>query len=242
MLRTFTFYLLLSCQLFVSSIVHAAYFSPEPTATDAADGNYTLLWKKHSGDIGVFRLYETLPSGNRTKIYEGVALSKSFSGKANGTYKYEIFALKEDFSNPFEPDVRWFRTDILTLVVNKTPIPPTPSSITVPTSTVTNSAITISWTASSTAFKYELQESVNYGAWTTLTNNTTLTNYSRTGLNNGSYKYRVRAYNSSGWSGFRVSSLVSVNIQNTKGKQVIYIHTDLLGSLVAETDVNGDVQ
>lgn len=203
MLRSFAFYLLLSCQLLIISTGYTAYFSPEPTATDAADGNYTLLWKKHSGDIGVFRLYETLPNGSRTKIYEGVALSKSFSGKANGTYKYEIFALKEDFSNPFEPDVRWFRTDTLTLVVNKITIPPKMATPIAP-STDSDRKIYISWPSSigKNISKYQLYvNKLGSSNWSQayIGSGRSVT---YTAPSDGTYNFKVRAYNSAGWGAF----------------------------------------
>ncbi|MBW3517544.1 hypothetical protein KO537_23035, partial [Shewanella sp. NKUCC01_JLK] len=51
--------------------------------------------------------------------------------------------------------------------------PPVPASINVPSATVTNGSIAISWAAASTATSYTLQESVSNGAWTTITSATT---------------------------------------------------------------------
>ena len=87
--------------------------------------------------------------------------------------------------------------------------PATPASIIVPSNS-TNGNISISWASSSTATKYQLQESVNNGTWTTLTSTATAPSYSRTGRSNGSYKYQVRAYNTSGWGAYRSSVSVVV--------------------------------
>ena len=93
----------------------------------------------------------------------------------------------------------------------------------------------LSWNDIEHASKYEIQGLNAQGQWVSIlvTNATSVTLDSRF---SGVSSVRVVActftscINTGSWSG-----LVSV------GRKVIYIHTDLLGSPVAETDENGDV-
>lgn len=71
--------------------------------------------------------------------------------------------------------------------------------------------MTISWGASDTATKYKLEEQKNGGSWEVLTDSNTNRSYLREELTNGSYKYRVSAYNTSGWDGtYQTSTSVTV--------------------------------
>lgn len=203
MLRIFTFCLLLICQLFTSSAVLSAYFSPEPTALDAADGNYTIKWKRTGLDVGRYRLYETLPSGSRTKVYSGSGLSQYFSGKVNGSYKYEIYSLTEDFSNRYEPDIRWKRTDTYTVKVDKIVIPPKMSTPAAP-STDNDRKVYVSWAASTgkSISKYQLyvnKSGSSSWAQAYIGSGRAVT---YTAPSDGTYNFKVRAYNSAGWGGF----------------------------------------
>lgn len=86
------------------------------------------------------------------------------------------------------------------------PTPPsTPSSISVPTTIRGGETITISWSSSSGATRYHLERSVNGGTWTQIYQGSNRS-YSDTitkGWN--TVAYRVRAYNSDGYSGYRTS-------------------------------------
>ncbi|MBW3517195.1 fibronectin type III domain-containing protein, partial [Shewanella sp. NKUCC01_JLK] len=109
------------------------------------------------------------------------------NGLSDGTYYYKVKALNE---------AGWGSEKTSTTVSVLLP-PPVPASINVPSATVTNGSIAISWAAASTATSYTLQESVSDGAWTTITSATT-PSYTVTGRQNGSYKYQVQACNASG--------------------------------------------
>jgi len=109
--------------------------------------------------------------------------------------------------------------------------------ITVKTATSTDGSIAINWAASSNATYYKLQEKKNTGGWSALTNHTTSRRYSRTGRADANYTYRVTACNTAGCDNYwRTSNTVKVS-----SKTVIFIHTDLLGSPIVETNANGAV-
>jgi hypothetical protein len=65
-------------------------------APSNSTGSYTLIWTAPTsgGAVGKYELYESGTSnfGVQTLLYNGTALSFSFSSKANGTYYYRIRA------------------------------------------------------------------------------------------------------------------------------------------------------
>jgi len=86
------------------------------------------------------------------------------------------------------------------------PTPPsTPSSISVPTTIKGGESITISWGSSSGATSYRLQRSVNGGTWTQIYSGSSRS-YTDT-ITKGwkTVAYRVRAYNSDGYSDYITS-------------------------------------
>lgn len=88
--------------------------------------------------------------------------------------------------------------------------PSTPSSISVPTTVKGGESITISWGSSSGATRYHLERSVNGGSWTQIYQGS---NRSYTDTITKGWKtvaYRVRAYNSDGYSGYRTSPTITV--------------------------------
>lgn len=88
--------------------------------------------------------------------------------------------------------------------------PSTPSSITVPTEVKGGESITISWGSSSGATGYILGRSVNGGTWTHIYSGSSRS-YTDT-ITKGwkTVAYRVRAYNSDGYSGYRTSPTITV--------------------------------
>lgn len=94
-----------------------------------------------------------------------------------------------------------------TLYIEKyEPTPPsTPSSISVPTTVKGGESIVISWGSSSGATRYHLERRVNGGTWTQIYQGS---NRSYTDTITKGWKtvaYRVRAYNSDGYSDYRTS-------------------------------------
>ena len=69
----------------------------------------------------------------------------------------------------------------------------------------------MSWTTSSGATRYELDEQVNGGAFT-MVQNTAATSWTASGKASGTYAYRVRACNSAGCSAYSPTGTVSVSV------------------------------
>lgn len=100
--------------------------------------------------------------------------------------------------------VRWEIYGTLYLEIEYTP-PSTPSSISVPTTIKGGESITVSWGSSSGATRYHLERRVNSGTWTQIYSggSRSYTDTITKGWN--TVAYRVRAYNSDGYSSYRTS-------------------------------------
>ena len=170
-----------------------------PTST-VTNGTINISWPAVS-TATKYQIQESKNNGSWITL-TSTTTSRSYSrtSRTNGNYKYQVRAYNTSGWGSFRASAN------VTVLL----LPLAPTSITVPTTTVTNGTISISWPAVSTATKYQLQESKNNGSWVTLTSTTTSRSYSRTSRTNGSYKYQVRAYNASGWGSFRASANVTV--------------------------------
>lgn len=200
--------------------------------------------------------------GSECKAYSGYCeLKRSRSGSwahlkyiypADGYSSYEIalsagtheFKFETYDVGPRGPILR--RTETLTVVVPTTA--PTVSFVTVPSTA--SGAIDIKWGRVIGAAEYTVQESKNNGTWRTLITgpatdfgsvNQDLM-YSSTNVQPGSYRYRVKACRGTQCTAYKTSSTVTVTDPNEHPEsRVIFIHTDLLGSPAAETDINGNL-
>lgn len=94
------------------------------------------------------------------------------------------------------------------------PPPPSPSSISVPTTIKGGESITISWGSSSGVTTYYLERQINGGSWTQIYSGSgrSYTDSITKGWN--TVAYRVRAYNSDGYSSYKTSATRTV-INNT---------------------------
>ncbi len=96
-----------------------------------------------------------------------------------------------------------------------TPYPPSaPSSISVPTTVKGGESISISWGSSSGATNYYLERSVNGGSWTSIYGGSNRSYTDTISKSWNTVAYRVRAYNSDGFSGYTTSPTRTV-INNT---------------------------
>ncbi len=118
-------------------------------------------------------------------------------------------------------------------------IPYTPSGLFSPPAntnlTTTGGVSTLSWSDVEHASKFEVQALNELGQWLTITTTQNLS-FVLTGNHTNYNSFRVVAchhnscVNTGSWS------------RTVYVKKIIFIHTDLLGSPVAETDMNGVVQ
>ena len=191
------------------SAVPGGTVTPSPTSvsspSSSTTGDYSVSWSIPSGEY-TFVLQQSINYGAYSTIYSGSSKVKSVS-VTPGTYRYRV---KARYLTGFLPEYSTYTYSNYTTVTTMPP-PNAPASITVP-STSDDGSFEITWAASSTAIFYDLHESKNNGSWVLLKVRPGETSYTRTGLTNGDYKYRVRAYNNLGYSNFKESSIVKVNI------------------------------
>ena len=165
-----------------------------------ADGAYTISWNA-SANSSSYRLDEKVGSGSWVQIHSNSARSKAISGKSAGTYYYRVRGCNA------ESICSGYSSTVSVTVVQG---PPTPSPITGP-STDEDGAFGLSWGSSSGALYYTLQRRLDGGAWN-FTVDLSATSYNQTGLQDGTYQYRVRACNASVCSAYTASKTVTVAI------------------------------
>ena len=146
-----------------------------------------------------------------------------------------------------EVDTGCHNYDFHVTLFYKIPVPGIPTSINTNTPDSTGT-ITVSWgAASGTIHNYQLEESRNGGTYTHVYTGTLRTATLTSRIQGSSYRYRVRASAGSHglyqYSDWRVAAPVNVPIAPPPpGSRVIYIHTDLLGSPVAESNEAGELE
>ncbi len=154
-------------------------------------GSYTVSWTGVSGATS-YTLQEQLGGGAWTTVANGAATSWGASGKANGTYGYQVQACNVGGCGP------WSAPSTTTVA-----LPPGSAPALSMPGTSTTGSYTVSWSGVSTATSYILQEQVNGGAWATVLNGAALS-WGTSGRGNATYGYQVQACNASGcgpWSG-----------------------------------------
>lgn len=165
----------------------------------STDGNVTVSWAAVTGATS-YVLQQQFNGGGWTQVYSGGATSKAMNGVANGSYVYRAQACNLGGCGAFATSS--------TLTVNVPQPPPVPGSISVPASSSTGN-VSVSWSPSSGATSYVLQQQYNDSGWTqAYSGSATSTNLN--GLASGGYVYRVQACNAVGCSGWRVSGTLTV--------------------------------
>ncbi|ARD24080.1 RHS repeat-associated core domain-containing protein [Shewanella japonica] len=162
------------------------------------DGAYSVSWAAVSGATS-YQLEQKIGGGSWTSIYTGSGLSKGVSGLGSNQYQYRVKAKYGSVSGLYK-----------TSSVMSVLLPPvTPITISVPTTIVTNRNIGIQWSDVTSATSYNLQQSINNGAWLNIATQST-NSFEQQVEADGEYKYKVNACNESGCSGWRVSANITV--------------------------------
>jgi YD repeat-containing protein len=161
------------------------------------NGNFTVSWNAVP-DATSYTMQTTNGTGTTSVVYSGSATSTTQTVTTGGVQFYQLQACSSSGCSaewPFSVSV-W----------------PAIPTISVPSGT-DNGGYTVSWTAPAGASTYDLQESVNGGAWTALATNTTALSFSQPGNVSGTYTYRVEAFNRqvAGTAGWATSPVVTVN-------------------------------
>ncbi|MFT4257598.1 MAG: hypothetical protein QM599_11650 [Pseudoxanthomonas sp.] len=164
-----------------------------------ATGSYTVSWT--GAPLATeYELQERLASGSWSTIQNTGATSRVLSGKAAGSWGYQVRACNGAGCTAWSAT----QTTVVTL-------PPTSApTLTTPTTNTTGS-YTASWTSVSAATRYELEQRKDAGSWSNIYNSTG-TSIALTGQVAGSYDHRVRACNTGGcsdWSAYATTTVIA---------------------------------
>lgn len=172
-----------------------------PTGT--INGNYTVSWTTPACATG-YDVQERVDGGAWTTIASNTAATAiSRPGTSSGSYTYQVSAKNAYGSRG------WAASAAVTVDTAYGVVPDMPASLTVPASSSTGSA-TLSWSTTSLATSYTLQQSGNGGvSWSTAYTGSA-TSAALAGLADGSYVYQVQACNTYGCSAWKAGSTTLV--------------------------------
>lgn len=148
-------------------------------------GSYAVSWGVVA-HANRYRLEESTNGGAWTLLQESAATSRALQGKPGGTYRYRVAACNEAGCGS------------MSAIVSVARIVPPAGAPAVTAPAVSSGSFSVSWTAVATATRYELQEAVQSGGWSTI-HNGSARSVALTGRSvNYMYAYRARACNAAG--------------------------------------------
>ena len=160
-------------------------------------GGYSVSWTTVSG-ASSYQLQERLNSGSWSTIHNAGGTSKAVSGKSTGTWNYRGRACNDAGCGGWS-------TTRSTAVTR----PPTSAPTLTAPATNTSGAYTVSWTAVTHATKYQLQERLGTGSWSTV-HDAAGSSKAISGKATGAWSYRARACNAAGCGGWSAQRSVEV--------------------------------
>lgn len=162
-----------------------------------ADGSYTASWSSVTGATR-YELQEKFNNGGWSVIHDGSATSKSRTGRNSGTWCYRVRAENSGGNGS------WSATKCTVVAPSNAP---ELNPINNPDG---SGDFALSWSATSGATAYEVQQQPAGGSWSTVYSggNTTTTISGRT---SGTWCYRVRASNTGGMTNWSNTECILVN-------------------------------
>ena len=178
-----------SAMPFVPVVIPTA---PANLSATAGNAQVSLSWDASAG-TDEYRVYRAASTGSFTRIASGTTITDTNytdTGVTNGTaYRYTVRAYNTAGESGDSNTVS---------ATPAIPIPAAPENLSV---TTTTSAAALSWNAVTGATAYQVYRATGAGSFTRIASGSTITGttYTNTGLTEGvSYRYTVRAVNSSG--------------------------------------------
>ncbi|WP_333609287.1 hypothetical protein, partial [Arsukibacterium sp.] len=194
--------------------------------------NISTSWSAVSG-ASSYRIRQRVNGSWQPEMNTGSLRQRAFSVAAGSRYQYQVRACTVANTCSF------WSTATAEILVGPTAPPPV---VTVPVApaglraTLGSNTISTSWEAVLGASSYRIRQSVN-GVWQVEINKGTVRQHQFGAISAANhYGYQVRACNASGqcsdWS-----PKLNINTSAT----IIYVHTDLLGSVIAESNAAGQL-
>jgi len=160
-------------------------------------GGYTVSWSA-AATATSYNLLEQANGGSWTTVQSNGTTAWVASGKANGTYGYQVQACNASGCSA------WSSVGSVAVLLPPASAP----SLSAPSSNATG-AYTVSWTGVATATSYNLQEQINGGSWTTVQSSGAIS-WGAAGQSDGTYAYRVQACNGGGCGAWSSTSTTTV--------------------------------
>lgn len=190
---------------------------PLSAPATALNGNYTVSWTSATGATS-YTLEESANGGAWMEAYKGGALSKTYSGKVSGSYRYRVKACNTAGCSAYSA----------TRTVQSIRPPTAAPTITVPANNTTG-AYTVSWTSVSGADSYTLEEQVGSGSWSAYA---AIAGASKaiSGKATATYTYRVKACNAAGCGPASGTKSVAVLLAPASGPAITVPGSNSTGS------------
>lgn len=203
------------------------------TATLSAN-NISTNWSVVAG-ASSYWIRQRVNGSWQSEINNGSVLNRNFPVVSGSRYQYQVRVC--DIGNSCS---LWSAATAEIIVGSITPTPPPVTTVLLAPAglraTLNNNSISTSWNAVSGATSYRVRQSVN-GVWQAEINKGTALQHQFGAIAAANhYGYQVRACNAS-----NQCSDWSANIIINTSASVIYIHTDMLGSVIAESNANGQL-
>ncbi|MFA5771798.1 MAG: PQQ-binding-like beta-propeller repeat protein [Thermoplasmata archaeon] len=204
----------------VAIVVDVAKLPGAPSITTVSytdtDGAYNINWTT-AAYVTKYVLEE-----NDIEVYNGTSFTRSFSGKADGTYTYRVKSWNSNGTSSWSSPV--------SIAVDNAKLPSAPAITTI-SYTDFDGIYDVNWTSSQYAQGYILKENV-----IELYNGTALT-YPFNGKPGGNYSYTVKAWNTNGTS--TESNIVTIVVEKLNNPPTAFITTPQEGqSFVEGTTIN----
>ncbi|UTW45943.1 VCBS repeat-containing protein [bacterium SCSIO 12696] len=167
--------------------------------TTNGTGSYTVTWTAGNGTTVDYLLQEQINGGSWADVTTTASTSYAVTGKGDGNYSYRVRANNGSGSSG------WSATDTVAVIH----VPGTPGAISGPAQSY-GSGITLTWgSAAGSVGYYSLEQRKDGGSWGVVDSGSDRT-YTAGTLTEGTYDYRVRAFNSSGGGGYTAVHSVAV--------------------------------
>jgi len=169
-------------------------------SSDTTYGDYPVQWGGAPGATGYVLQERYGDNGAWNTIYQGTSTSYYVSGRQGGTYYYRVQACRQSTCGGW---VLSAPAGVKPALVAQTYSP----------SGVQKGAYTLSWSPSTGATYYNVEEMVgSSGNWTTVASQVSGTSIIRPGNATGFYNYRVSANNAYGNRGYKGFEAVTVDL------------------------------
>jgi RHS repeat-associated protein len=222
----------------------------------STNGNYTVSWNPVAG-ADYYTLLEYADLGGNAVPTQVSGTTKSFTGQGNGTYRYYVKAC--DLYGVCGGTGPESNSVVVTVAIPSAPA--TPTNLTGPSTRVqVPPNYTVGWSVVPNATGYIVEETPTCPSGpnnqvVTLTETVTQNNFTgpltacRVGGNQG-FRYRVKACANSlcsAWSAFKDVQVTITGVESVPDDALrlvaerTYLHTDALGSPVAETNAAGAI-